>query len=130
MYRISIVRNPSAKGVYTSGYFGPCFKEDAMSKEELAIFKDPSQYVEINDLLKDPSRRVQLKQIISDANIGNYRDWARFRFDKKYVLQLCEYDGNTIKRIHFLRPEYAAFLNLPNNGPAIITDPRSLLLFF
>ena len=120
MYRISIKApkkktDPNAKGAWTSGYFGPCFIEDKVSDEELAIFRDTSQYVNIKELFGDPTRKAKLQQLISEANIGNYQDWARFRDDKKYVLQICKTDeSRRTKRIHFLRPEYAAFLNLPN----------------
>ncbi len=120
MYRISIKApkkkaDPNAKGVWTSGYFGPCFIEDKVSDEQLTILNDPSQYVNIKELFGDPTRKAKLQQLISEANIGNYQDWARFRDDKKYVLQMCiKGKSGAPKRLHFLRPEYAAFLNLPN----------------
>ena len=120
MYRISIVLKPTAKNVYTKGYFGPCFEEDVMSPEEIEKYKDSSKYINISSLFNDPTRLPKLKKLIADANIGSSSDWASFRNGRKYVLHMCSKgDRANPDSIHFLRPEYADYLGL-SGSPIIV----------
>jgi len=121
MYRISIVKNPSAKGVYTKGYFGPCYLEDSMSSDEIKKYKDASNYIDIASLFNDPTRLPKLKKILEDANVGSSQDWASFRHSKKYILHICiKGDKAVPDSIHFLRPEYADYLGL--SGSAVVVN--------
>lgn len=120
MYRISIVKNPSAKGVYTRGYFGPCYLEDKMSPNEIEKYKNPSNYINIASLFNDPTRLPKLKKILEDANVGSSQDWASFRHNKKYILHMCSKGGKAVPdSIHFLRPEYADYLGL-SGSPVVV----------
>ena len=120
MYRISIVRNPSAKGSYTMGYFGPCYKEDVMSPEEIEKYKDPNNYINISSIFNDPTRVFKLQKLLEDANVGSSNDWADFRHNKKYILHMCSKGEKAIPdSIHFLRPEYAEYLGL-SGSPVIV----------
>lgn len=122
MYRISIIRDPSAKGVYSRGYFGPCYLEDKLSPEEIEKYKNPSNYVNIASLFNEQSVLPKLKKLLEDANVGNSEDWTRFRYDKKYILHMCKKGAGAVpSSIHFLRPEIAEYLGYP--GVPILVSP-------
>jgi hypothetical protein len=109
MYRISIIKSSS---IYTKGYFGPCSEEDVMSPEEIAKYRNPSNYFDISNFFSDESRLDKLKQLLVEAGVGSKDSWAAFRNNKNYVLKMCSRGDKTHPDIIcFLRPEYAAYLN-------------------
>ena len=127
MYRISIrkpqnIIKPTAPGVYSGGYFGPCYSEDKLSSEEIAFFNDRSQWKYISSYIKD---NAKLRELLKEAGVGSSVSWANFRQNTKYALVMCQKGKErNLKFVHFLRPEYAQSLGL--SGPIVIDIWRAI----
>lgn len=127
MYRISIVKQqrvvkPTSPNAFTLGYFGPCYKEDVMSPEEIAFFNDRSQWKYISSYIKD---NAKVRDFLKEARVGSSVSWANFRHNKKYALIMCQKGTEpNPKLVHFLRPEYAQKLGL--SGPIVIDVWRAI----
>jgi hypothetical protein len=127
MYRISIrkpqkIVKPTAPGAFTFGYFGPCFKEDVMSPEQIAFFNDRSQWKYISSYIKD---NAKLRELLKEAGVGSSVSWSNFRHNTKYALVMCQKGENSKPSyVHFLRPEYAQSLGL--SGPIVIDIWRAI----
>ena len=127
MYRISIRKpqnfiKPTAPGVYSGGYFGPCYSEDKLSPEEITFFNDRSQWKYISSYIKD---NAKLRELLKEAGVGSSVSWANFRQNTKYALVMCQKGKErNLKFVHFLRPEYAQSLGL--SGPIVIDIWRAI----
>jgi hypothetical protein len=127
MYRIS-KKDPDVSGVYNKNYFGPCYKEDVLSPEELKKYSNSSNYIDINMIASDPSKKEKLRNLLLSNGVGGYRSWANnFRNNNSLTLSLCRRRANStqLEIIIFLRPEVASFLGL-SNEPVIVNPWNKL----
>ena len=116
MYRIS-KKDPDVPGVYNKNYFGPCYKEDVLSPEEIKKYNNPNNYIDINMIISDPSKKEKLRNILSTNGVGGYRAWANnFRNNNSLTITFCYRKANSTSHqtTVFLRPEVASYLDLPD----------------
>jgi len=116
MYRIS-KKDPDVPGVYNKNYFGPCYKEDVLSPEELKKYSNSSNYIDLNMIIGDPLKKEKLRNLLLSNGVGGYRTWANnFRNNNSLTMTFCYRKANSTSHqtIVFLRPEVASYLNLPD----------------